>query len=160
VVVAGTTQRGPTNDTDFGVARLLGDPPSAPTVSSPGSPVLVFDAASFTVQGNAAAGSLVKVYRDANNNGQLDAGDTLVGQQQLGRSTPAFAVNVPLTLNAANLSLAPATKFNSESAAAAVPVIVDLPSPPPPPPPPGVFAQVVKKKGKSYVRIFAADTGM
>ena len=66
-------------------------PPAAPAVSSPASAVTV-NADTYLIEGTAEPGSLVRVYVDANNNNQVDVGETLAGEQQLsgGKFTTDF----------------------------------------------------------------------
>jgi len=77
-------------------------PPAAPTVATPAAAQTV-DADSFAITGTAEAGSLVRVFVDADGDGVLDAGETtLAGSQQLAAGATSFSITVPLTQNAAN----------------------------------------------------------
>ena len=76
-------------------------PPALPTVTGPAGPIRV-NAASATITGTADAGSLVRVFRDANNNGSIDVGDVVVGSVQLASGQSNYSVSVPLAQNAAN----------------------------------------------------------
>jgi len=99
--------------------------PAAPVVADPKSAINV-NAPTFTIEGDAEAGSLVKIYVDVNNNGEIDAGDTLVGQQQLGVETDSFSISTPLTANAANNFLVTATDLaGNESTLTDVPTITN-----------------------------------
>ena len=62
---------------------------NAPVVSSP-SAALSTNAPSYTVTGTAPAGALVRIYQDANANGALDVGDSVVGSQQLATSATGW----------------------------------------------------------------------
>ena len=99
--------------------------PAAPTVTSPAAPTTV-NASAFAVQGVAEANSLVSVYNDVNNNGAIDGGDTVVGQQQLTGGVTTFSISVALSQDAANNFVVTATDaaFN-QSAAADVPTITE-----------------------------------
>jgi hypothetical protein len=84
-------------------------PPGAPAVLDPGVTITV-NAASYTVKGSAPAGSLVRVWQDANGNGTRDAGETtLLGSQQLGAAATDFSIAVTLTRNSLNQLLITAT---------------------------------------------------
>ena len=97
--------------------------PAAPNVSDPSGDSLT-NTSSATIAGSADAGSLVKLYRDADGSGTLSEGDTQVGQQQLGGSATSFSLNAGLTADAANRFLLTATdSATNESAASAVPTI-------------------------------------
>ncbi len=97
--------------------------PALPTVTSPPGPVLV-NTANFTVTGTAEANALVKVWVDANNNGVVDAGDTVAAQQQLNVAATSFSISTPLTANTANHFLVTATDAAlNQSAAKSVPTI-------------------------------------
>jgi len=150
IVVVGTVQRTSAGDTDFGVVRLVNDPPPAPQVALPAASEIV-NQASRAIVGTAAAGSLVRVYRDVNNNNLLDLGiDVLVGQQQLGVGDTLFGITVPLIEATANNFLATATGIHGESAAADVPTINEE----------GIIAKVVKRAdGTSVVKVRGALTG-
>src|SRR5262249_43485885 len=75
--------------------------PAAPAVTSPSS-ALTINASTYTIRGTAEANALVKVWLDGNNNGAVDAGEAVVGSQQLGGGASAFAISVPLAQDAAN----------------------------------------------------------
>lgn len=79
-----------------------------PMVTSPAAAVAV-NADNFLIAGIAEADSLVRVYRDLNNNSQIDAGEDQVGQQQLTGGGTAFAISVSLVQNVANNLLVTAT---------------------------------------------------
>ncbi|WP_149111519.1 Ig-like domain-containing protein [Limnoglobus roseus] len=99
--------------------------PVTPTVSTPTAPLSV-NTATFAVAGTAEADSLVKVYHDANNNGILDAGDTVVGTQQLTLGATAYGITVPMDQDAVNAFLVTATDAaGNESVVAVVPLITE-----------------------------------
>jgi uncharacterized delta-60 repeat protein len=149
IIVAGTVQRGTTGDTDFGIARLVPDAPTAPAVLTPSVPGFV-NKLSRLIEGTAAAGGLVRVYRDVNNNNQIDADDTLVGELELDVAATAYSIAVPLTNDAANDFLVTATKLNSESTPTDVPTITDE----------GVTVKVVlRADGMSIVRVRGVVSG-
>ena len=83
-------------------------PPANPTVVTPGMPLAV-NAGAATITGTAQANSLVKVYKDFNNNGAIDIGDGVVGTLQLTGGATAYSVIVPLDQNAVNHFLVTAT---------------------------------------------------
>lgn len=80
----------------------------APTVTAP-VVAITLNADNYSITGSAEADSLVRIYRDLNNNSQIDAGDDPVGQQQLTGGGTAFAIGVSLVQNAANNFLVTAT---------------------------------------------------
>ena len=98
--------------------------PSAPTVTNPSGTVSV-NRTTQAITGTAAAGTLVKVWVDSNDDGVVDTGDTVAGSQQLASTATSYSISVPLTSNAVNSFLATATNTsnNNQSAAADVPDI-------------------------------------
>ena len=94
----GRSAAGPTLQVTVNAENEVSPPP---LVGNPASAVTV-NAANYTFTGTAAAGSLVQVYADANNNGIVDEGDTVVGSQQLGPGLTDYSIAVPLALNADN----------------------------------------------------------
>ena len=107
--------------------------PVAPAIGGPTVATTV-NAASIMVTGTAQANSLVKVYRDVNNSGVLDSGDTVVAQQQLAGGATSFSVATPLTRNAANDFVVTATDTAGESVPAdVVPTITEDSTAPPAP---------------------------
>ncbi len=114
------------------VPTIIADsiPPVLPTVTGPAGTVTL-NATQTPITGSAEAGSLVQVYADTNNDGIIDAGDTIVGSQQLGASSTAFSILTPLTQNAVNKFLVTATDgAGNQSAAATVPTITTDSLPP------------------------------
>ena len=108
---------------------------NAPIVSSPGAPRVV-NTPTAAIAGTAAAGSLVRIYADANGNGVLDAGESVVGSQQLTAAQTSYNMAVALTANSANHFVVTATvgsqtesdptvvpTINSDSIAPATPLI-------------------------------------
>ena len=99
--------------------------PAAPSISTPVESSLT-NKDSATIAGSADAGSLVRLYRDADGSGTLTEGDTLEDQQQLslGDSWISFSLDAELTSNAENRFLVTATdSATNESAASVVPTI-------------------------------------
>ncbi len=70
-------------------------PPAAPVVTRPAEPVVV-DADTYRIDGTAELNSLVTVYLDVNNNGQVDDGEAVVGQQQLSGFDSDGIVTTPI----------------------------------------------------------------
>ncbi len=70
-------------------------PPAAPVVTRPAEPVVV-DADTYRIDGTAELNSLVTVYLDVNNNGQVDDGEAAVGQQQLSGFDSDGIVTTPI----------------------------------------------------------------
>jgi len=66
----------------------------APVVSLPTSPVSTQNQ-TYVISGAAAAGALIKVWRDANGDGWLNDGDTFVSSTQLAVGETAFEISVP-----------------------------------------------------------------
>jgi hypothetical protein len=96
--------------------------PAAPQVKSP-SKAASTPKATTTISGSAAAGALVRVWADANANGQRDAGEALAGSQQLAGSATSWSIGVALGIGP-NRFLATATDAaGNTSAPAVVPVI-------------------------------------
>ena len=94
-----------------------------PVVSSPNSAMLT-NAANVTINGSAEAGSLVRLYRDADSSGTVSNGDTLLNSQQLGTSQTGFSMSAALTANSVNRLVVTATDAaGNVSAARAVPTI-------------------------------------
>ena len=114
------------------VPTIIADsiPPVLPTVTTPAGTVTL-NAQRTGIDGTAEAGSLVEVYADTNNDGIIDAGDTVVGTQQLGATSTAYSISTPLTPNAVNHFLVTATDAaGNQSAAATVPTITTDSIPP------------------------------
>lgn len=110
--------------------------PVDPVVTAPVSAQTV-DANTLAITGTAVADSLVKVYRDSNDNGAVDAGETVVQSQQLTGGNTAFSIDASLDQGTVNDFVVTATDAaGNESGAVEVASIIDTnPSPPPPPPP-------------------------
>ncbi|MBN9522998.1 hypothetical protein J0H58_31545, partial [bacterium] len=106
------------------VITELSTPPAAPIVISPAARVATV-AGTVVLTGTAPAGSLVTAYRDVNGNGVVDAGDAVVGTQQLDGGAAAYAITVDLVPNAVNQFLVTATDTVGQvSPAAVVPNVV------------------------------------
>ncbi|MBX3459976.1 MAG: hypothetical protein KF696_08415 [Planctomycetes bacterium] len=97
--------------------------PTAPVITLPAMAVTV-STLSYTIEGTAEADALVRIWHDANGNGVLDTGETVVEFEQLSGGATAFSISVSLTQAADNHFLATAMDAaGNESPAAAVPVI-------------------------------------
>ena len=70
-----------------------------PIVTDPAS-VLLIDAASYTIQGTAQTGALVRIYSDADNNGMINGPDAVVASMAVTGTT--FSISVNLTQDADN----------------------------------------------------------
>jgi len=116
VTVTATDSRGATRTQPFTTNIAT----ATPTVTNPASQVSV-NTSTYNIQGTAAVQSLVQVYDDANKDGVLDAGDTVVASQQLAGGGTTFSIAAPLTSKAVNDFLVTATApSNSESNAMVV----------------------------------------
>ncbi len=91
-----------------------------PTVSTPATP-LSLNSPNTTITGTAAAGALVQIYNDVNDNGVIDLGETVIGSEQLGADQTSYSIAVPLTQNAANHFVVTAT---TSPAAESTPMVV------------------------------------
>ncbi len=99
--------------------------PAAPTITDPLTATTV-DADTFNINGTAEANSLVRVYTDANDNGQVDGSDAVVASQQLVDGSSAFSISTNLTQNSANNFLVTASDAGSlESSPTNVPTITE-----------------------------------
>ena len=78
------------------VVKLDKTAPAAPTATDPASQVSVPGATSYTLQGTAEAGSLVRAWVDANQNGKKDSGEAQAGEQQLASGATNFSIKVAL----------------------------------------------------------------
>lgn len=97
--------------------------PAAPSVSNPSTSSLT-NGATATISGSADAGSLVRLYNDADGSGSLNEGDTLADQQQLGSGDSNFSFNASLAANSDNRFVVTAVDAaTNESSASAVPTI-------------------------------------
>ena len=119
--------------------------PTAPTVTAPAGLVSV-SKPSVPITGKAEANSLIRVYRDVNNNGRIDSEDTVVGFQMLANGATSYSINVPLTANAANNFLVTATdSVGNRSAAVDVPTVTQDSRPPAVPTFTGPFGPIAVK---------------
>ncbi|GAW93283.1 parallel beta-helix repeat protein with two copies, partial [Calderihabitans maritimus] len=104
--------------------------PEAPSVTSPGAPVVI-NADTYTVEGVAEAGFLIKIYSDANENDRLDEADQLLMIYQLGEGVGEFSLEVELAQDSLNKWLVTSTNAaGKESEAAVLPVITEDSTPP------------------------------
>ncbi|MBK8207708.1 MAG: hypothetical protein IPK87_13110 [Planctomycetes bacterium] len=122
------------NGVDIGSFEDGSTPPvgqtQPPVVSAPAATVTL-NAANYDIQGTAPAGSLVRIYSDANDNGVVDGADAVVNSQQLGGAATGFSITVALAQNAANNFLATADDAtNTESTLVNVPTITEDSLPP------------------------------
>lgn len=92
-----------------------------PIVSDPGSTITV-NAGSYSIQGTAQTGALVRIYTDLNNDGST-AGESVVGSMTVTGTT--FSISVTLTQDTANDFLATAESTLAESNAVDVPTITE-----------------------------------
>ncbi len=100
-----------------------------PTLTSPSGPTTV-NTATFAIQGNATAGSLVQVYADTNGDGMIDDGEQVIGSEQLAPAATSYLVDVPLTSLVADNFLVTATAAPEvESLPAVVPPLTYIPPP-------------------------------
>jgi large repetitive protein len=100
-------------------------PPAPPTIVVPAAPATI-SSGTFLVEGTAEAGTLVLLYRDANNNGVVDGIETTTVQsQQLSTGQTAFAILVPTESCSINHYLVVAADAAGLSAATSVPAIKD-----------------------------------
>lgn len=100
----------------------LSDHGSIPTLSTPTQPITV-DAPNFSVSGTAANNALIKLYKDANNNGVLDAGEQVVAQQQLSTTSNTFSLDVQLSSTGTEHFLLSKTLADKEYPPIAIPAI-------------------------------------
>src|SRR5205807_421827 len=98
--------------------------PSAPAVTSPPSPARV-NTTTYTITGAAEANSLVQVWTDANNNGLVDTGETVVSSQQLSGGATSSSISVSLTPTLHDpLPITATDAASNRSAATTVPTIM------------------------------------
>ncbi len=101
-----------------------------PTVTGPAAPIAV-NTPTSTITGTAEAGSLVQIYDDADGDGVLDPGETVVGSVQLEPGQTEYSIEVPLTPDEPNDFLVTATLSPAdESEPAVVPTITSDVTPP------------------------------
>ncbi|MCC7508074.1 MAG: hypothetical protein IT464_01705 [Planctomycetes bacterium] len=110
------------NGADIGALEYqAGSGLTPPTVTSP-SATVVTNGASIVIQGTAPANSLVRVYRDTNNDGDT-TGDSVAGSMQLMGGSTNYSVAVPLIADSDNNFLVTADDGSGESAATDVPTV-------------------------------------
>jgi hypothetical protein len=90
-------------------------PPWRPTILTPWT-YTETTASSYLVTGNAEANSLVQVYRDLDNDGNLDDGEPSIGEQQLNGGDTSFEISVPLVLGNNDFVLTATDAAGNESA--------------------------------------------
>src|SRR5207244_4074044 len=108
---------------------------TAPTVTIPPSPIII-NANNYTIQGTATDSfqlAKVQVWKDTNNDGLIDNGETAYSQTVTGTSAN-FSSSVPLTQDAANNFKAIVTDAaGNVSTATTVPTIAEDSTAPPAP---------------------------
>lgn len=126
-----TADIGGTESAPAGVPPVTHDniAPPSPVVTDP-SAALSMTGTAYDIQGTAAAGSLVRIYIDYNNNGVIDGSDVEITSQQLSVAATAFSINTPIILSTANHFLVTALDAaGNESIPADVPTITETTPP-------------------------------
>jgi len=99
-------------------------PPGAPLVTQPASAVTVSRATkTYAVSGTAEAGTLVRVWIDANGNGRKDAGEALAGSLQLTPTATGWKVRVSLARGQNSFVVTATDAAGNESTATVIPLI-------------------------------------
>ncbi len=103
-------------------------PPASPTVTNPvGATTVPSTTVAFAIQGSAEANSLVEVWNDANNNGVIDTGETVVASQQLTGGGTSFNISVNLATGDNNFVVTATDAAINRSPPADVPTITRSP---------------------------------
>jgi hypothetical protein len=103
-------------------------PPASPTVTNPvGATTVPSTTVTFAIQGGAEANSLVEVWNDANNNGVIDTGETVVASQQLTGGGTSFNISVNLATGDNNFVVTATDAASNRSPPADVPTITRSP---------------------------------
>jgi hypothetical protein len=103
-------------------------PPASPTVTNPvGATTVPSTTFTFDIQGSAEANSLVEVWNDANNNGVIDTGETVVASQQLTGGGTSFNISVNLATGDNNFVVTATDAASNRSPPADVPTITRSP---------------------------------
>src|SRR5205807_5426345 len=109
---------------------------TAPTVTIPASGVTI-NAPTYTIQGTATDNfqlAKVQVWKDTNNDGLIDNGETVAGSQVVSGTSASFSISVPLTQDAANnFKVIVTDAAGNVSAATAVPTVTEDSTAPPAP---------------------------
>ena len=95
---------------------------ASPVVTDPAA-VQSVTTGSYDIIGTAVADSLVRIYSDANNNGIVDAGESMVASMQLSGGATAFTISAPLSYGDNNFLATAFDGTNAESTATDVPTI-------------------------------------
>jgi len=102
LMTATVTDGGVESSPSAGLTVIVDTSVSSPVVANPSATAGTLKA-TFNIAGTAEANALVQVYRDVNNNNQIDVGtDLVVGSQQLAGGGTAYAINVPLQMGINN----------------------------------------------------------
>jgi len=103
-------------------------PPASPTVTNPvGATTVPSTTVTFAIQGGAEANSLVEVWNDANNNGVIDTGETVVASQQLTGGGTSFNISVNLATGDNNFVVTATDAASNRSPPTDVPTITRSP---------------------------------
>jgi hypothetical protein len=103
-------------------------PPASPTVTNPvGATTVPSTTVTFAIQGSAEANSLVEVWNDADNDGVIDTGETVVASQQLTGGGTSFNISVNLATGDNNFVVTATDAASNRSPPADVPTITRSP---------------------------------
>jgi hypothetical protein len=103
-------------------------PPASPTVTNPvGATTVPSTTVTFAIQGSAEANSLVEVWNDADNDGVIDTGETVVASQQLTGGGTSFNISVNLATGDNNFVVTATDAASNRSPPTDVPTITRSP---------------------------------
>ena len=103
-------------------------PPASPTVTNPvGATTVPSTTFTFDIQGSAEANSLVEVWNDADNDGVIDTGETVVASQQLTGGGTSFNISVNLATGDNNFVVTATDAASNRSPPTDVPTITRSP---------------------------------
>jgi len=103
-------------------------PPASPTVTNPvGTTTVPSTTVTFAIQGSAEANSLVEVWNDADNDGVIDTGETVVASQQLTGGGTSFNISVNLATGDNNFVVTATDAASNRSPPTDVPTITRSP---------------------------------
>lgn len=105
-----------------GSAGVIVDGLPLPVVSRPAAAVVTAERP-YAVQGTAAAGSLVQLWADSDNNGAPDSGAEPVAEQQLGAGQSSFTIAAPIAQDVTTSFVVSASDATRRSGFADVPAI-------------------------------------
>jgi|GEM_PF-7053873 len=96
---------------------------TAPTVTDPSAAKSV-TTATYTIQGGVHdnSGTTVNIYKDVNNNGSIDVGDTVVATGS-GSASKTYSISTPLSIGANNFLVTATKSSQTESVPVDVPTI-------------------------------------